>query len=234
MGFLDDLFSKSQKVLNGVKQIQNEVKQFQDATECVQPEPVPVSTGNEPDLPVPFGYKCCWLCVKAGSPEEVIEKLALKNPEPANWDKGIEMAYNNYYFVSPVLDEYVLVVGWGSDIISLAPELLDDSAKKFPELQYFATHRVVDYHAWVKYVDGEMIRGYGYCGCDGVVLLNKGGLTPEEERMGFINLIPDNECDWQQYDSPDEEYVMQIAAAWGVDPSFGTKEYPRSIGFICK
>lgn len=189
---------------------------------------------NQPDSPVPFGYKCSWLCVKANSPEEVIEKLELKNPEPANWDKGIEMAYNGCDFVSPCLDGYVLVVGWGTDVLSLAPELLEESAKKFPELQYFTTHRVVDYHAWVKYENGELVRGYGWDGCDGILIMNSGKLTPEEEKLGFTNLLPDAACNWDDYDTPSEDHVMGIAAAWGIDPSFGAKEYPRSMGYICK
>lgn len=233
MGFIDDLFERS-KYLNA----KNGMKQNGRSDEKSAEEPreqAPVLTGIEPDLPVAFGYKCSWLCVKSDLPEEVIEKMGFKNPEKANWDKGIEMAYNGYYFVSPALDGYVLVVGWGTDVLTLAPELLSDSAKKFPELQFFTTHRVVDYHAWLKFVNGEMVRGYGFCGCDGVVLLNKGGITPEEERLGFTNLLPSEECeDWDKYDLPDEEYVMQVAAAWGIDPSFGTKEYPKSMGYICK
>lgn len=62
-----------------------------------------------PDKPVPFGYKNSWLCVKAGSPEEVIEKIGLKNPRVSTWKDGV---YGSGVFVSPVLDGYVLVVGW--------------------------------------------------------------------------------------------------------------------------
>ena len=116
-----------------------------------------------PDKPVPFGYKCSWLCVKADSPEEVIEKVGLKNPRVSNWNDGVYGDCGT--FVSPVLDGYVLVVNWGDDILDTDPARLDGLAKKFPELQFFATHRVVEYHAWVRYIDGEMVRGYGYC-CD--------------------------------------------------------------------
>ncbi len=232
MGFLDDLFSES-KYLNKNKQPKKENKP--EAVRPAEPAVLPVrpETGSEPDFPVPFGYKCNWLCVRSDSPEEVIQKLGLKNSEPSNWDKGIEMAYNGYRFVSPVLDGWVLVVNYGMDILTLAPELLDESAKKFPELQYFSTHRVSEYHAWVKYVNGEMVRGYGWCGCDGEVLLDRGALTPEEERLGFTNLVgADNASETAEY--PDEEYVMEIAAAWGIDPGFSGSSYPKSMGFICK
>lgn len=253
MGFLDDLFEKSD-YLNKNKssgERRNEAKPAAPvpaaAPPVIEQEPAPVkavnipeaapvrpATGNDPDLPVPFGYKCNWLCVKADSSLEVIEKLGLKNAEPSNWDKGIEMAYNGYRFVSPVLDGYILVVNFGMDILTLAPDLLDEKARLFPELQFFVTQRVSEYHAWAKYVNGEMIRGYGWCGCDGTVFLNVGELTGEEKRLGFTNLLPNENVDWKDYDTPDEEYVMELAAAWGIDPSFSTKEYPKSLGYICK
>lgn len=189
----------------------------------------------EPDYPVSFGYKCNWLCVKANSSEEVIEKLGLKDAKPSNWDMGMEMAYNGYRFVSPVLDGYVLVVNIGENNISTgSTEILDEMAKKFPELQYYSTNRVTDYHVWVKYADGNMVRGYGFCGDKGIVILNRGDVTPEEEKLGFTNLLPDHEKNWEDYTLPDEEYVLEIAAAWGIDPSFADKDYPKSRGYICK
>lgn len=233
MGFLDDLFNES-KYLNKEKKPRTEPA----SNAAREPVKVPVTlhaaTGTEPDLPVPFGYKCNWLCVKSYSPMDVIQKLGLKNYEPSNWDKGIEMAYNGYRFVSPVLNGYVLVVNYGMDLLTLAPELLDESAKKFPELQYFTTQRVSEYHAWIKYVDGELVRGYGWCGCDGEVLMNKGALTPEEERLGYANLIKSSADDWEKAELPAEDHVLEIAAAWGVDTGFPGEDYPKALGYICR
>ena len=192
----------------------------------------PKANGFVPDKPVPFGYKCSWLCIKASSPEEVIAKMGLKNPRICNWNDGIYGNHNGV-FVSPVLDGCVLVVNWGWDILDTDPARLDEPAKKFTELQFFCTHRVSEYHAWVKYVGGEMIRGYGWCGDIGEVLLNKGGITPEEEELGLDNLLPDSGADWDSYEFPDEENVLEIAAAWGIDTTFTQKTYPESTGFLC-
>lgn len=185
-----------------------------------------------PDKPVPFGYKNSWLCVKADSPEEVIEKVGLKNPRVSNWNGGVYGKHNDV-FVSPVLDGFVLVVRWEGDILDTNPARLDELAKQFTELQFFSTHRVSDYHVWVKYVGGEMIRGYGYCGGNGEVFLNRGEVTPEEEALGLDNLIPDSGADWNSYEFPDEENVLEVAAAWGIDTLFHKKTYPESTGFIC-
>lgn len=185
-----------------------------------------------PDKPVPFGYKNSWLCIKAGSPEEVIEKMGLKNPRVSSWNDGIYGKYGGV-FVSPVLDGYVLVVGWEGDILDTDPARLDELAKKFPELQFFSTHRVSDYYVWVKYVGGEMLRGYGYCGGEGEVFLNKGDLTAEETELGLTNLIPDTDADWDSYELADEQNVLDVAAAWGIDTLFHRKTYPESTGFLC-
>ena len=79
-----------------------------------------------------------------------------------------------------------------------------------------------------------MIRGYGWCGCDGTVFLNKGELTPDEIKLGFTNLLPNEEADWEIHETPDEEYVIELAAAWGIDPAFSAKNYPKGMGYICK
>lgn len=244
MGFLDDLFGNSKYLNNKDKQSKTngQAASWPQRPGPVQSSAKPVETpvitrpetGNDPDLPVPFGYKCNWLCVKASSSLEVIEKLELKNPEPSNWDKGIEMAYNGYRFVSPPLDGYVLVVNFGMDILTLAPELLDEKARLFPEVQFFVTQRVSDYHAWAKYINGVMIRGYGWSGCDGTVFLNIGELTPEEIKLGFTNLLPSEDVDWDQYKTPDEDYVLELAAEWGIDPAFPNRNYQKSMGYICR
>lgn len=185
-----------------------------------------------PDTPVPFGFKATWLCVKADSPEAVIQKLGLRNPMKCGWRYGF--ANLNYgTFVSPVLDGWVLVIGWGYDIITEDPKRLDEVGAMFPKVQFFSSHRVSDYYAWVKYENGVKIRAYGYCGGNGEVFANEGDPTDEEIELGFTDFLPDSDADWDKYDTPDEETVVMIAAAWGID-TLKLDKYPASTGFYCK
>lgn len=193
---------------------------------------VGMETDDVPDTPLRFGYKATWLCVKSDSPENVITKLDLKNAVKCNWKSGFAHL-NEGMFVSPVLDGWVLVIGWGDDIITEAPERLDAVGKMFPEVQYFSSHRVADYYAWVKYAGGVKIRAYCYCGGEGEVYENFGEFTPEEEELGLTGLIPDTDADWDEYDFADEENVVAIAAAWGID-TLKMEEYPHSAGYFCK
>lgn len=185
-----------------------------------------------PDTPMPFGYKSSWLCVRSDSPEDVIEKLGLKNAVKCSWKYGFTNL-NHGTFISPVLDGRVLVIGWGYDIITEDPARLDKVGAAFPEVQFFSSHRVSDYYTWVRYVSGKKVRAYCWCGGDGEVLVNEGEPTAEEKALGFTNFLPGTDYDWDKYDTPDEETVVEIAAAWGID-TLNLDKYPVSTGFYCK
>lgn len=206
MGFLDGLFGNNSK----------------PAADCV------------PDTPVSFGYNTVWLCVRADSPEEVIEKLGLKNARQSSWKDAFKEigGISEKVFVSPVLDGYVLAVNWGIDILTENPARFNEVGAMFTEAHYFAVQNVVDYYMWTKFSGGRMVRGYCWCGESGEVLLNTGELTPEETTLGLTNLIPDSDADWDNYEMPEEDTVMKIAAAWGID-TLHIDKYPASAGFLC-
>lgn len=222
MSFLDKLFGKKPK------------------TEPSQTEPLsteqPPMAEMLPDKPRPFGYKTSWLCVKCDSSERVIDALGLKNAARSNWEFGLSQTRDRV-FVSPPLDGYVLAVGY--DTFGIMPsadeevEALKTIAAKFDEVQCYASHRVSDFYAWAKFVKGELVRGYGWNGGEGMVYLNEGELTPEEENLGFDSFIQRDEDDWESVEFPDEESVVEIADAWGIDPLFEDNDYPEAFGYIC-
>jgi hypothetical protein len=61
-------------------------------------------------------------------------------------------------------------------------------ANKFDDVQFFGSHRVVDFVAWARAVNGRPIRVFAWSGSDGEVLANFGEQTPEEAKLGFLNL----------------------------------------------
>ena len=204
-------------------------------------EPLPAEQSEmpemTPDKPRPFGYKTNWICVKCDSSERVIEALGLKNAARSNWEFGLSQTRDRV-FVTPPLDGYVLAVGY--DTFGIMPsvdeelEALKAVAARFDEVQCYSSHRVSDFYAWAKFVDGQLVRGYGWNGGDGMVYLNEGELTPEEENLGFDSFIQRDEDDWESVEFPDEESVVEIAAAWGIDPLFEDSDYPEAFGYICE
>lgn len=183
-----------------------------------------------PDSPLPFGYKTGWLCIQSDDPQTVMEALSLWDSTPCNWAEGLKQAgEGGKVFVSPSLDGYVLVVGWTEEKL----ENLSPLAAGSPQLQYFASHRVADYYAWAKYEDGKLLRGYAYVGDRDEVAWDQGELTPEEIALGAERFPKmGEECDWDEVEFPDEETVLALAAAWGVDTSFEEKEYPAALGWV--
>lgn len=123
--------------------------------------------------PVPFGYKCVWFAVKSNSHSDVVEALSFKDKAVTNWEIGIREAYNNSVFVTPPIDGWVLIVGWGlpsgdsTQSIDEIKHLANKLSTQFGEAQFFGTHRIVDYHAWSKSVNGNIIRYYSYIGESG-------------------------------------------------------------------
>ncbi|MBO8170903.1 MAG: hypothetical protein H0Z33_03320 [Bacillaceae bacterium] len=182
----------------------------------------------EPETPHPFGYKCSWLAIKTSDPKQVIQKLNLGNVREANWSQGLEAAYemDGEVFVSPVLDEWVLVIGQSLPTAGdeghpdeITP-LIQDLGSQFEEVHYFSTHRVVEYHAWARVQNGEIVRAYAYLGESGETIWDKGDVTEAEKELD----IPG--------DYPDEEDVLRLAAKWSVDPAFEEATYDSGIGWI--
>jgi hypothetical protein len=173
-------------------------------------------------LPVSFGYKCAWLAVKVDRPEPVAAALSLESVRPAHWKDGIQAAYEGRVFVSPALSGWVLAASTvfpeSGDVRHsdrCTPWLLRVGGD-FPEVQFFCTHRVVEYHAWAKIVAGKVIRKYAYIGEQGLTVWNDGPPTAEELSL---DLNFSKSSDVANLRFPDEEAVMQLAGAWSLNPS---------------
>ncbi len=141
------------------------------------------------DNPIPFGYKCAWLAIQTDDPDAVVSTLGLMGVRNSNWKQGIESAYRGEVFVTPVINDWVLTV---SNSLPEYPEkkgkdnltpLIGILGKKFTNVQYFGTHRVVDYHAWLLAKNGKIIRRYAFLGEKGETLCDEGELTTEEKEL---------------------------------------------------
>ncbi|WP_290857292.1 hypothetical protein [Hamadaea sp.] len=106
-------------------------------------------------------------------------------------------------------------------------EWLGDLSRSLGEVQFFASERTVEYHAWALAREGEVLRAYCYVGEQGEIPLFVGDATADEVRIGkgVLGPIPDS-ADWSDEDAdawfattPAEGDVMQVAAAWSLDPS---------------
>jgi hypothetical protein len=174
-----------------------------------------------------------WFTVRSEDIQKVVESFGLLRPKPANWQAGIEWAYQlKGVFVAPPLDGWIAVVGLGSedfanpDPVSPAKRRIESASELFHVSCSFATHRVTEYHHWIRAEEGRVTRCFAYLGERGEVLCNAGAVTPAEQTLSFAKLPPDQ---WQ----PDESDVMKIASVWSYDPSKLTSSSGRaSLGVI--
>ncbi|WP_174818539.1 hypothetical protein [Paenibacillus kobensis] len=186
-----------------------------------------------PDYPEPFGYKCQWFAVKTLDTQAVIEAMKMKDVQVSNWKSGIEGSYEGYYFVSPPVEGWTLVVNPIMPDLSgaAAPSpliVIDRLSSRFGEACYFATHRVVEYHAWAKSIHGKIVRAYGYVGEIGETIIDEGEMSEEERENDVIF----TGLDADEPRLPSEEDVLLMAAQWTIDPMMPNDHYDKGTGFV--
>ena len=199
-----------------------------------------------PDAPVPFGYKMTWIAIRLSDPTAILDVLPIDELQRANWSTGISAAYSHHTFVSPPIDGWVLVLS--NNIPGLDTEdrsadwkrLMERLADHFDDVQSFSTHRVVEYHAWARFLKGKEIRAYAYTGESGETLVDRGERTEAEIELGhnfFDERSPAAESEeyWEREDLtyPDEEDVMRVAGKWSINPTrLGHLSAPPSVAWI--
>lgn len=161
------------------------------------------SFDRTPDRPRPFGYKISWFAVKASDTASVLDALEFGGATPANWASGLAVAdafgasqSDPWVFASPPVGGWVLVAGfWLPYPASVEPQLehgrkfdvlFSRLMRRFADVQFFGSYRVVDFAAWARALEGSSVRVFAYA--DGEVFANIGGQTPEEAKLRFANL----------------------------------------------
>jgi hypothetical protein len=159
------------------------------------------SFDQTPDGPEPFGFKVLWFAVRAADSASVLSALEFGEGTPTNWVSGLAATYGDsqssdrWVFVSPPVSGWVLAVGgWfpyptnesHHDIGRKFDVLFSRMTKRFEDVQFFGSHRVVDFVAWARAVKGEPVRIFAHA--NGEVLANVGEQTQEESKLRLANL----------------------------------------------
>jgi predicted MPP superfamily phosphohydrolase len=135
-------------------------------------------------------------------------------------------------FVTPVVSGWVLCAGFALPTLDLPAELpawkafMEKLAARFPDVQFFGNHRVSSYAAWGRYQEGRLVRAYAAADDPSI---NEGARTREEIDLGFDFAIPEN----PEGDTPDEDDVMALAAAWSLDPNeIAQSGFESGVGWV--
>ncbi|WP_405567778.1 hypothetical protein [Polaribacter sp. Asnod6-C07] len=202
---------------------------------------------SEQDKPIDFGYKIVWIAVKTDNKSELSKILGLKNVKPSNWTSGIENAYENSVFITPQIGDWTLAVGMGlplgdnKESIEKLEKVLNKLSSEFGEAHFFGTHRVVEYHNWMKSVNGKMERIYSYVGESMENIKVFGNPTEPEKGLKLFNSLSeeaksDEYFDREDLDYADEELVMKIAGNWSINPTQLTErtDIKNELGMVGK
>lgn len=178
-----------------------------------------------------FGYKMVWIAVKTSQKNRLAEIINLKRIRNVNWEVGIETAYDDGIFITPQIGEWTLIVGTGlpnkgdtkENIVELE-NLLNALSAEFGEAQFFGTHRVVEFHNWMKSTNGKMERIYSYVGESMESIKVFGVPTKAEEGLELFNSLSEdakNDTYFEREDLTyaDEMLVMDIAEKWSINPT---------------
>lgn len=187
---------------------------------------------NTPDQPESFGYKCLWLAIRTTDSEAVVKSLNLEHSRAANWESGLQAVEHDFAFVSPPVNGWVFVISHSlpeAGMDNFAP-WMEWLSHQHGDVRYFGTHRVVDYHAWSWFRDGDELRTYAWLGEQGEVLANNGDVTDEEADLGYDYLEAEHD---EMEEFPDEEHVMEVAGEWSINPqTLCDLDLPPSVGWV--
>jgi hypothetical protein len=188
------------------------------------------------DDPVLYENPACWLAIKSNDPDEVRAALELHDPLPCSWAEGIERAAEHRVFVTPPVDGWVLVFGAGlpepTDDVDEFFRFITTLSRRIGLVLYFSSRRVVGQHAWVKTLNGQIVRAYAWAG---ETLWNQGELTQAERDLrlrcqpyGATESRPAPMNEVARFNC---ERVAALAARWSIDPkTIDTRMLRRQTG----
>jgi hypothetical protein len=178
-----------------------------------------------------FGYKTAWLAVRVDGADEtrreeasdfVFASLGAKPRKDVDWLSGLDRSYvsDEWLVATPLLpgtqnSHWLLVVGRRLLLREDQVDPVGLSIVLDTEVQYFGTHRVVEYHRWTRAVRGILVRSFAYLGEAGEVKTWIGDPDNTELAIGLPPAEPGSDHSLVI----GEDDVMRVARAWSVDPT---------------
>ena len=182
-----------------------------------------------------FGYKSSWIAVKSDSIEDVAKTLFRLDKH----DLIIDGCYNGWFLIHDLLDSLYdfakvkKITGMETtpekywDLLSdsdltdeAALNLIYELGKDFSEVCCFLNYRVSDCYMWAKF-DSNHFRAFEFA-MDYGVLVDLGEDETEqslEESLGLsFSDYNSGMKDDLDVSGPDEEFVIELAEAWSVNP----------------
>jgi hypothetical protein len=174
--------------------------------------------------PVLFKNPRAWLAIKSDNPLEIQAALRLHRALPCSWSEGVELTAEDKLFISPPIAGWILVFGASlpepAEDVDRFYRFVVDLSRRTGLVQYFHADRAVAHHAWVKVMNGEVVRAYAWAD---ETLWTQGDVTQAERDLKLFCLPYGAKAEARLLGRPDRfhancEKVGALAARWSVDP----------------
>jgi hypothetical protein len=196
-----------------------------------------------PDLPIEIGYKCSWFAVRDMDVRALATIFSVGDISSCNWAFGLPAAHAGSIFISPAIHGWRVIIGnllpLGDSMSSIdkVQVLVKKCSQAAGEAQFFATHRVVEFHCWMKAEAGTLVRAYAFVGDRMEILVDEGARTAIEPHdlinAKAIAMLESDDAEELAVTFPDEALVMTIAASWSLDPNdFSEQDGMPNLGII--
>jgi hypothetical protein len=188
-----------------------------------------------PDTPIGFGPDMSWLAVRTTDTARLTQALGMRSVRACNWSSGIGAVYDArfrdaFVFITPPIDGWSFVIGRGLPhplashrLRDHNTPLLESVSQQFGECQYFGQFPDLDMTAWLRAVDGAVVRGFA-ANSEGPYL-DVGRATKVERTfaLGNFDLVGvqsrRGDVGGRLLFRPKPQHVFEIAARWSRDPS---------------
>lgn len=179
-------------------------------------------------LPIPthvFGQPRRWMAFRTRNLGLVRNALGVTNAEVCSWEQGLCKATERNLFIAPPIRGWVLVFGHflpnPSDDVDAFYGFMRNVSSVVGEVQFFCMDVVMREHAWVRLIDGNVVRSYAWSES---TLWNEGRSSSAEISLqmhafdyGFqASEIPEHELH-EKLDHNTNQ-VHALAARWSLDP----------------
>ncbi len=178
--------------------------------------------------PIPmyvFGQPRRWMAFRTRNMGVVRNALGVTNAEVCSWEQGLSKATERNLFITPPIRGWILVFGHylpnPSDDIDTFYKLMRNVSTEVGEVQFFCLDAVVHEHAWVRLIDGNVVRSYVWAES---VLWNEGKPSSAELSLRMHSFDYGDQSDTESLADMNQkleynlEHLHALAARWSLDP----------------
>jgi hypothetical protein len=191
--------------------------------------------------PIPlhvFGQPRRWMAFRTRNMGMVRNALGVNNAELCTWQQGLSHVGMRHLFIAPPIRGWILVFGHllpnPTDDIDRFYAFMRDVSSEVGEVQFFCLDTALQEHAWVRLIDGNVVRSYVWAE---EPLWNEGSESSAERSLRMQSFdygfrVSDAfGTEWRDKVEHNITNLHALAARWSLDPlQVEAKDFASEFG----